>query len=971
MVRNLTPLFDLNGCDTQTEMDTRSPRNSTSRDDASTFSGGASQGVEPGANFGFGTYAFTRVTILAENERGHSSEEDRAMVEGLVQSAQNGDSRAFAKLVEVYCRPIYGLVFSIVGNWQATEDIAQDAFLVAWTDIRRLRTLDAFGAWLRRIARNLARNWIRSECYRRALLERRAILGNAVGPEPCAPVEDLEMVDTRAEVWGALATLSPRLRETVVLFYLEEKSVAETAAQLGITENAVKKRLQHARHRMRAFFEEQWKAELERERQRINPREAGERFMARAALGPVSGLVGTLGAGPGLWLHGALHGEGAGRLVSSLSAGGGLVRPLAVALAIAAVSGAGLFWNAQRQGASAGELKPLPELSRHVPVDAPAAVPAYAEPAIADKEAPKAAQARNPGRLPAKVGPTEEAVSSVTVKGRVVDEEQRPISGATVTVVASGLDGLTVEHAVGFGGGGGVGSVDGLGEGWSGGDIGFGPWAAAGGDDGAELAESGDPGITYGGEAVVGAGSFLFADKSIHGDALDRVLLDESRRFRAESGSDGSFTIEGVPLDGQLIISAVAPGYCMQGMTLSPDFGSPPTGLTLVLPTGISFGGRVLSARGQPVADALVQVTGMAWTGNGSAGGWGRSPQVWGWTRTDARGKFTIEVDGPGNASIVVRSLAEGKAVFRDIPLEPGANVELRFPERLELRGTITRPDGTPASGHVVQLTGYTATSIPDDGQGNGAWSETAALTYEATTDAAGAYEIMRVDPAGRYAASVYDPDGAPLATDMDVEVPVSGQTLVWDYTLPRPTTVKGVVHEPESGRPAVGTVILCRKADDEPQHGVPAAMPVAQAVSGSDGSFEVRITSGPGSYAFGIQTSMGFHSLSEKEMREGDTAVLDLTLPGLYARDFHVIDEAGNPLPGVSVLILGEGSDLGYAYPEQTGEDGRIRVGGLIAGEPVKCRFLYGGHEAESETLAGQAGIEPAEETIVIAGAG
>jgi DNA-directed RNA polymerase specialized sigma24 family protein len=51
--------------------------------------------------------------------------------ETVIGSARNGDPQAFAKLVQEYYRPIYGLAFSAVGNWQAAEDVAQDTFLVA------------------------------------------------------------------------------------------------------------------------------------------------------------------------------------------------------------------------------------------------------------------------------------------------------------------------------------------------------------------------------------------------------------------------------------------------------------------------------------------------------------------------------------------------------------------------------------------------------------------------------------------------------------------------------------------------------------------------------------------------------------------------------------------------------------------------------------------------------------------------
>jgi hypothetical protein len=213
----------------------------------------------------------------------------------------------------------------------------------------------------------------------------------------------------------------------------------------------------------------------------------------------------------------------------------------------------------------------------------------------------------------------------------------------------------------------------------------------------------------------------------------------------------------------------------------------------------------------------------------------------------------------------------------------------------------------------------------------------------------------------------VFDGDGTALAPDLDLDALVAGQTLVWDYTLPRPIVVKGVVIEQTSGKPAAGAVVVCKAAGQAPEPPFTLDMPAAQAVTGPDGAFELRITTGPGKYDFGTDTATGFRSLSQRELREGESAVLNLTLPGTGSRSFLVIDEKGNPLQGVSVLIQAEGSDRAYGYLEQTGADGRIRVTGLPAGESVRCRFHCEGGEAESDAVAIREAADSPEETILI----
>ena len=905
------------------------------------------------------------------------------MNEAVMRSARNGDHQAFAKLVEEYYRPIYGLAFSAVGNWQAAEDVAQDAFLVAWVNIGKLRSLDAFGAWLRRIARNLAWNWIRSEHYRRALLDRRKTLAPETGPGPCAAIDNLDRADTRAETWPALETLSPPLREAVVLFYLEENSIAETAAMLGVTENSVKKRLQHARPKLRTYFEKQWKAEMERERQRVKSSEAGKRFMAGAALGPVSGLGGKLGTGIGLWLHSALHGEGAGRLASLTSLQSVSVPSVAVALVIVAALGAGIIWNANRQEAATDQGWTLQGNREQALAAAPAG--AISSPVrIEEKDASDTSQLGNSD--PALAAPEDgEAVPFVTVAGHVIDEQQRPIEGATVTVVAAKLDKPISEPAMSFGGGGGVGLAGTFGGGMSGGASGVGSvgtfgGGVSGGAGGVGSAGAFGGGISGGNVGAFGGGGAMggssggvvtggghastFALTDLRKKAVNEALLDETRRFSGESTSDGSFSIPDVPGDGTLIVSACAPGYCNEG-AIYPATDVFPDGLTLTLSPGISIDGRLLSTRGLPVVDGLVQVTALTWVEGGFGGSWSKHLQEWAWTTTDDQGLFTLTVDTPGNAVVVARSMSQGEAAFSDIRLEPGVLAELRFPAYGVVCGKITEHNGVPASGNPIRLTGY-ATIIGefDDGYSTATWGETSGATYGAITDAEGVYRIEDVDPQLCYSARIYDADETPLATDIELGAPAAGNTLVWNYTIPRPIMVKGVVKERASGRLAGGVAILCKRATNAPADHIPFA-PV-QAVTGDDGAFEMRLTTGVDTYAFGVRAVTEFISLGQRALHEGESAVVNLVVPGSWSRRFLVLDESGNPLAGVSVCFEADGTTT-YGLPTQTGADGRVSVTDFVTGEPVKCRFQYKGNAAESDTAVGQDGMDLPEETIVI----
>ncbi|MFA6240062.1 MAG: sigma-70 family RNA polymerase sigma factor [Candidatus Hydrogenedentales bacterium] len=223
-----------------------------------------------------------------------------------VLAARAGDREAFARLVASHFRVVYAVAFSTVGRWDDAEDVAQETFLVAWKNITGLRSPEAFGGWLCRIARNLAQNWRRSGEYRQALLKRHrqrqdtALRGSL-------SVERLRDEERRSEVWKALETLSLPLRQAVVLYYLEGQSTVEAARILNIPEATFRKRLEYARPKLRAYFESQWQAEMERERQRLNPGQAAERILSGLAVGPLAaslhaaGSFGVWGWACGIW----------------------------------------------------------------------------------------------------------------------------------------------------------------------------------------------------------------------------------------------------------------------------------------------------------------------------------------------------------------------------------------------------------------------------------------------------------------------------------------------------------------------------------------------------------------------------------------------------------------------------------------------------------------------------------------------
>lgn len=166
----------------------------------------------------------------------------------IVRRVQAGDAEAFGWLVNRYSGRIYALAWAVVRDAQQAEDVAQETFIRAYEHIGGFRGASAFSTWLYRIAYNRAAG----ECRRRSF--------GRIDAESCAVAEEpsVERFDeeTIVRMRRALERLRPEERALVTLFYEEERSVAEIAQIMDLTQSNVKVRLHRLRERLRRYMEE-------------------------------------------------------------------------------------------------------------------------------------------------------------------------------------------------------------------------------------------------------------------------------------------------------------------------------------------------------------------------------------------------------------------------------------------------------------------------------------------------------------------------------------------------------------------------------------------------------------------------------------------------------------------------------------------------------------------------------------------
>jgi RNA polymerase sigma factor (sigma-70 family) len=170
----------------------------------------------------------------------------------LVALALAGDARAFGALVTRYQEIAVAVAYAATGDLALSEDLAQEALVVAWRRLPTLSEPDRFGPWLCGIVRHVARSDRR---HRSRHAPAGGELPDALASGQPSPLDEVMARQTLARTWQALRRLPSRYREPLVLYCRLDHSHARVAASLGLSEEAVRQRVSRARQKLRAEVE--------------------------------------------------------------------------------------------------------------------------------------------------------------------------------------------------------------------------------------------------------------------------------------------------------------------------------------------------------------------------------------------------------------------------------------------------------------------------------------------------------------------------------------------------------------------------------------------------------------------------------------------------------------------------------------------------------------------------------------------
>ena len=163
-------------------------------------------------------------------------------LDSLAARLKAGNRAAATELVDIYYERLYLYMRKLGHSCQVSEDLTQESFLRAWQHIGQLRSANALNSWLYRIAGNVSRlYWRRYKTRELIGLEGIDVSGgNEAGCDKAGESELLSQVKT------AIMKLPIKLRQAVVLHYMQHLSIAESAEAAGVREGTLKSRLNRA-----------------------------------------------------------------------------------------------------------------------------------------------------------------------------------------------------------------------------------------------------------------------------------------------------------------------------------------------------------------------------------------------------------------------------------------------------------------------------------------------------------------------------------------------------------------------------------------------------------------------------------------------------------------------------------------------------------------------------------------------------
>lgn len=436
--------------------------------------------------------------------------------------------------------------------------------------------------------------------------------------------------------------------------------------------------------------------------------------------------------------------------------------------------------------------------------------------------------------------------------------------------------------------------------------------------------------------------------------ALEHEAIELARTARTPTDGAGRFRLPRRAPASPAQVSASADGHAS---TMAFVAIGTRDEIVLELVPGRVLRGRVSASDGRGVGDGVVSVV-QAWSAADFADSYGLA-------LTEPDGSFAIGLAADAaHCDLRVDSTAHGRDFFLAVATDVFA--DLRWQARATLRGRVrgVTPD------HVGRLAVRVSGELRDAPVPIFRSGMRRQLVGVGTVRADGGYEVEGLQPGATYAAhlvqvSVEDAEIELSPRNADPFVPTAGQTIERDFEVSAPIVVRGRALTATARRPAAGLRVQVEFGDQ--------VLWEASRDTDADGKFELRLTTGAGSYRLGAGPAP---QVVERRFAAGETVNVDLTVAEPVVLPVRVVDAGGAPVESIRTqLWLTDATGRRFVLGDSRVLDaaGRARFEVYQPTRSLRLdvmRFPNGPHCATA-TLDVSAGEVLAEQTLTLPAAG
>ncbi|WP_456459582.1 RNA polymerase sigma factor [Reichenbachiella sp.] len=184
-------------------------------------------------------------------------EKSNLLDEWLVLNAQRGDEVAFHQLVTKWHKKLLYQSYIRTNDWVQSEDIVQDVWQWVVVNLRKLKDVNKFSAWIRTIVDRRSIDWVRKHQRERANQNQYVNGADQIDNISITDFADGASASNESLIKAmenTLEQLNADSKLILVLYYLESNSIESIAGILNIPKGTVKSRLFHAREKLKKLL---------------------------------------------------------------------------------------------------------------------------------------------------------------------------------------------------------------------------------------------------------------------------------------------------------------------------------------------------------------------------------------------------------------------------------------------------------------------------------------------------------------------------------------------------------------------------------------------------------------------------------------------------------------------------------------------------------------------------------------------